>query len=356
MRTGAGKGPIEKGILDTLGQNRTKGGQKPEKRALDLRGTGSDLLKGNALDWPKRKQMTSIVALNLVTVAEKKGRSERYIKQYWKAYHCLEEVTTSDHKLYGIYCKTRICTVCNAIRKAELITKYLPIAKTWPDPHFVTLTVPAIKADKLNRYMQDLMIRGFKEIIEKYRKPSERGTGKKLMGLRSLECCFNPSKQTYNPHFHVLVPDKETGEILIKEWLIKWRRVKAKRAAQDIRPVEETERDMSETIKYGTKMLTDPEAKKFKGKKRDPFIYVSAIDNILYSMRRKRLVEHFGFKVPKCTKLRISHKATNYEYWKFNKENCDWVSFEDESNVLCGYRLSSKLRGILANNINLDLQ
>jgi plasmid rolling circle replication initiator protein Rep len=36
------------------------------------------------------------------------------------------------------------------------------------------------------------------------------------MGIKSLECNFNPKTRTYNAHFHFIVPSKEIAEMLIK--------------------------------------------------------------------------------------------------------------------------------------------
>ncbi len=45
------------------------------------------------------------------------------------------------------HCKNRFCTYCCGIRKAELITKYLPVLQTWKAPHFVSLTIRAVNAN-----------------------------------------------------------------------------------------------------------------------------------------------------------------------------------------------------------------
>ncbi len=39
------------------------------------------------------------------------------------------------------------------------------------------------------------------------------------MGIKSLECNFNPITKKYNPHLHLIVASKEMADILIKEWL-----------------------------------------------------------------------------------------------------------------------------------------
>jgi hypothetical protein len=343
-----------KGHLETLGQNRTKIPVSSAKRAIKLRGTGSELTK--VINIPKRKMISQILALKLIKVAESKGRNKKIIKSYWHMYRCLDEVTTIGTRLYGNYCRNRMCPNCIAIHKAELINRYLPVISQWPDAHLVTLIVPSIPARNLNSYMQDLMIRGIRKIIEKYRKSAERGKGRKLMGIRSLECNFNPIRRTYNPHWHLIVPDKETGETFINEWLELWRKVIPSRKAQHMRKVVDSEHDIVETIKYGTKVFTDPTVSKFKNRNITPYIYVSAMDNILCSMRNKRCFEHFGFKVPGRVRVKQIQEVSNYEYWKFSPENCGFVNFDNLNEVLFGYRITEKLKSIITHNIDTQLQ
>lgn len=65
--------------------------------------------------------------------------------------------------LHGKYCKNRFCTLCCSIRKAEIINRYYPIIKQWKEPHFVSITIKAVKEDKL-KIRIDGLLRGFKRI------------------------------------------------------------------------------------------------------------------------------------------------------------------------------------------------
>ena len=98
------------------------------------------------------------------------------------------------------------------------MNKYLPVVSTWEQPYFVTLTAKAIPFRSLAKRMKD-MNRGFTKISSKLRKRSQRGKGLKLIGVKSLECNFNPVKKTYNPHLHLIVANKEMADVLVKEWL-----------------------------------------------------------------------------------------------------------------------------------------
>jgi plasmid rolling circle replication initiator protein Rep len=45
----------------------------------------------------------------------------------------------------------------------------------------------------------------FRRIVAKYRKRSQRNIDCSLKGLKTIECNFNPTSNTYNPHFHIIV-------------------------------------------------------------------------------------------------------------------------------------------------------
>ena len=109
------------------------------------------------------------------------------------------------------------------------------------------------------------MITAFDIIRRRCYKRFKRGKGPKLVGIRSLECNFNPKSKTYNSHFHILCASKEIAETIKKEWIDIWNsgeKVFALHYLQKIRKVENTEKDIIETIKYGAKIFTDPTMKK----------------------------------------------------------------------------------------------
>lgn len=351
---GLGGGPIY-----TLAQTRTAyPGQFAAKPEIMVQGEGSDLtdvegLKGRT----RRKLITQNLSLSLVDVAVKKGKLER-AQAYWNTYHCQNEVITQNGKLYGKYCKNRFCTVCASIRKAQKINEYLPVMEQWPEPYFVTLTVRAIKAGSLKKVMR-AMIKGFQLINDRQRKRYERGKGIKLVGIKSLECNFNPYRKTYNPHYHLIVPDKETAELLINEWLKQWTRKWTTRAAQNMRKVTSLETDLVETIKYGTKIFTDPDGKKKpKGaNKKNGMIYVSAMDNIFAAMQGLRVFDRFGFNLPKSQKPDGASLTvlTEYDKWEFIPERGNWINNET-GRPLTGYIPGAELSEALKNRFNKDLQ
>jgi len=105
--------------------------------------------------------------------------------------------------------------------------------KEWQEPYFLTLTVKSCNAENLDKYIHKSIF-GFQRITERHRKRFQRGKGKKLCGIRSLECNFNPVQTTYNLHFYIITKNKETVEILLSEWLKLWTPKFAKRPAQNL--------------------------------------------------------------------------------------------------------------------------
>ena len=294
----------------------------------------------------KRKIVSQAVALELVDVAVEKGAKDRQ-KMYWNTYHCQSRLVTSEGKLFGNYCKNRFCGICSAIRKAELINKYLPVIKDWERPYLVTLTVRAVAGNRLHGRM-DRMLESFRKIVAKYKKRHQRYGEKRLMGLRALECNFNEIQKTYNPHFHLIVADEESAQIIIEEWLAYWGPKDANAGAQHYREVRDREAGLAEVIKYSCKTFVEPGAKRPSKGKRPYKIHVRAMDTILAAFKGKRLFDRFGFNLPKAAAketlgLRV---AEDGQEWVFDTKELEWLNAEHEA-PLSGYAGQDELRGFL---------
>ncbi|CAM3445248.1 hypothetical protein FLLO111716_10830 [Flavobacterium longum] len=339
-------------VVDTLVESRTN---KTGQHSVIVNGEGSDLNKCDALKGrAKRKTITQMMMLKLIEIAQQDEERELE-KSYWNTYYCQQNLLSADGKLYGKYCKNRFCTLCCSIRKAEMINKYYPVLKQWKEPYFLTLTVKSCNAKNLPLYISKF-IEGFQIITERHRKRYQRGKGKKLTGVRSLECNFNPIRKTYNPHFHIITKDKATAEILLSEWLKLWTPKFAKRPAQNIKMVSNLETGLIEIIKYGSKIFTEPDLKK-RNKETDTVqIYAKALNTILIAMKDKRIFDRFGFNLPQQTanKRTPAKLLSNFNEWEYNLKIGDW------ENVLTGEKLShyeipSYLHAILTNNINSEI-
>ena len=346
-----------RGSIYTLGQSGTeKSLPLSFNHGKLVNGRGSEILDTASLTKRADKKMIAQkVILALIDDARKKGMGD-WEKSLWNAYRCQQEIITSEGKVFGKYCKYRICPICSNIRKAEKINDYLPIVDSWSDPHFVTLTVKAVSAKRLDPVI-DSMVKEFRKIKNAYRKREHRGTGKKLIGIRTLECNFNPKNRTYNPHFHVIVADKEMADTLKREWL---RRSKPKwthPAAQKIRAVKDTERDMIETIKYSAKILTEPDPRKEKKDKGPRKVYISALNNILFALHGHHVFDRFGFNLPiKKVKpeSRLTH-VTDFDSWAYDPSVSDWVNIET-GGCLAGFIPEDEIASILRDGLDMDLQ
>lgn len=357
MKQVAGYQP-QKGQLNTLAQS--GGGvmiNSAQKHPITVNGEGTDLSTGAIRKRAKKKTITQPIMLYLIDVAREKGRGEKYIKAYWNTWHCQSRIYSADGRLYGKYCKNRFCPVCCGIRKAEIIHKYLTVIEQWENPHFVTLTIQSVPAKQLRKRMKDMMI-AFRAIKDKYRKWHVKDKSIKLMGIKSMECNFNPVDATYNPHFHLIVPNKGTANILVQEWKKYWGYELVNNKAQDIREVTDPENCLVEVVKYGTKIFTDPLMKKKSEKKVTPVIYVSAIDNIIYAMKDLRIFERFGFDLPPRQRVKVSQSQilSQYDEWVHDPKQNDWINTEDCEQLLTGYTLTGELLYLLENNIDKELE
>ena len=346
-----------RGCFNTLAQSETNILNKP---LLIVNGNGSKLSDSNGLKRKaKRKVITQSVVKKMIDLDEKNENKE-WQKSLWNTYHCQNKIHSANGNIYGKYCKNRFCTLCSSIRKADLINKYLPIIKTWEQPYFVTLTARSVKVKSLKKRLED-MNRGFRIISSKLRKQNQRGTGTKLVGIKSLECNYNPIVKTYNPHLHLLVANKAMAEQLIKEWLIlctnkdgkKW----AEKWVQDMRPAYDSEKVLIEIIKYSSKIFTDPtENKKYNTKNASQQdIYVKAYGNILKAMQGLRIFDRFGFNLPKESSVpKVNSKVVkNYDEWKFDPKQSDWINTESYE-TLTKYIPTAQLLEILNNRANTD--
>ncbi len=339
------------GIFNTLEHSGT---DKTGQSHLFVSGKGSDLSKIKALKGrAKCKTITQSMMFKFIDVVKENEDNER-VRAYWNTYHCQQKVTTVNGRLYGNYCRNRFCTLCARIRKADIINRYYPILKNWEDPHFVTITVKSCKAHQLDAYFRNLK-KTFKRIIEKHKKQDQRGTGNKLIGIKSLESNYNPIKRTYNPHFHVLVANEEMANRIVSEWVERSKKGYVNIDAQDIQRVWDLEKKLIETIKYSSKVFTEPKEEEVESNV-SPQIYIKALDTIYKAMKGRRIFDRFGFNLPKgeAKKAIINRISGNAKHWEFDLKYCDWLKDEGDE-VLTKYKIPSNMLAILENNLNTDL-
>lgn len=238
-----------------------------------------------------------------------------------------------------------------------MINTYLPLLEKWEDPFTLVLTLTSPKAEKLKRTI-DEMYAILDRIIDKYRKRASRGKGFRLIGIRSLECTYNPKADTYHPHFHFVLPNKQIAIALQSEWMKEgrklWGNKAISQAGQDCKRAKggNVEKAMVEAIKYSTKIFTeiDP-AQKQKGKKGQRKIYIDAYDNIIAALAGRRIFDRFGFngpkQMPETKELKyLKHKKK----WKYSAEYADWLE-EEGALTLTNYVPPPQLNELLNDQI-----
>lgn len=338
--------------LDTLAQTGT---DTNNKKPIEIPGLGSDIKEQSTLfAKAKKKLVTQEIAKELIAIAKKKGDRELE-KSFRNSYYCLSNIIVSNDKLYGNYCKNRICTNCNSIRKAKIINKYLPTIQSWEGAYLVTLTAKSCYANHLKSRMR-AMKRAFRKIYSKCKKQHQRGHGPRLIGIKSLECNFNPTTRTYNPHYHFIVPSWEIAILLKREWMKLWTKKYTNGWGQDIRKIENNLEGIIEAVKYSSKIFTEPDPNK-KREKASRYVYISALYNIHSSMRGIRLFDRFGFNLPKNNEKYVVqiNSLIEYEELSYSSEIHDWVN-SDTGETLSGYIPTPELSNLLNHRINRTLE
>ncbi|MCG9910054.1 MAG: protein rep [Flavobacteriales bacterium] len=294
--------------------------------------------------------LTQKICLKLIDVSEAK-QNERSKKSFWNTYHCQNKLVKANGRIYGDFCKNRFCTLCSSIRKAAIINTYLTEILDWDNPYFVTLTCKSCPAKSLkNRVTQ--MLRGFRIILDRNKKRNQRGTGIKLVGLKALECNFNPIRKTYNPHFHIIVANKEMADLLVEQWCSLLTSKFATKAAQNATEIWDKEKALIEIVKYSSKIFTDPEMKKRGKSGQNPQVYAAALHNIIEAFRGHRVFDRFGFNTSKkSTKEPKYIELSDYENLTYSMEDFDWV-FSGNDKKLTNYMPAAKTLDILSNNID----
>lgn len=344
-------------LLDTLAQTGTAHSdtvlQAPE---IVVYGLGTDIadrvaLKGRA----KRKAITQKLVLSLITVAEKDNDATR-VKAYWNTYHCQAQMITANGRAYTKYCKNRFCLVCQSIRKAQIINDYLPEVRTWEDPHFVTLTVKSVTQAKLPWLLKGIH-KAFRQILDKHKKLEERKTGQKLIGIRSLECNFNPVAKTYNPHLHILTKNGAMAETLVKDWLTKWTPRYTRPVAQNSQKVKNIEPALIEIVKYSSKIFVQPDMNTKGDSKIPRMVYAAALDHIFACLSKYHVFNRFGFNLQPSvkTKTKSCINLDRSEKWGFHPALSDWYN-EGTGEVMSGFARPPQLHFFLNQVIDTDLK
>jgi hypothetical protein len=286
-------------------------------------------------------------------------------EKYWETYRCSDMIIRESGKVRSHFCKHRHCEICNNIRTAHYIEKYMPTLDTWQDKVFMTLTVKNPNRENLRQTLND-MHGHFTKI-----KDSERKAGRKLVGLRKLEITYNRREKTYHPHFHLVLHDSVSAEHIILKWLKKFNPDVDYKLLKEIRrlilcKIEEgtnpkkfiTLGEPYNSVRKG--LIADPQFQDWRpadqnacmelfkyvtkltsSSKNDKLIDTVALDNIYQSIRGRRIFQTFGFiaheEVPapenEETAEDENQEPTTFEWLQ---DHHDWINRET-GELLSGY-------------------
>lgn len=345
------------GSIYTLAQDRTANHGKMSA-SLNISGVGTKLKDNpSLLKRANKKVITNALVMALVDVS-KELDEVTWSKRYWRSFHCQNYLIEYEDRVYTDLCRNRWCATCCGIRKAELINTYYPVIIKWEEPHLLTLTLKTVKANGLNKRIDD-MVKAFIRIKDRCNKKNKRINGMKIKGIKSLECNFNAVMRWYNPHFHIITPNRQIALYIKQEWKKEWNKngvFMASDKAQDIRKVENVEEDLVEVIKYGAKMLCEPDPNNKRKRSRGDLdglsLYAKGLHTIYKAFDNHQLFKSFGFKLPtEIKKTKKSQSVTEYKVWKYRVAEMDWINTINGKH-LTEYEIDNNLENLLKYSID----
>lgn len=200
-------------------------------------------------------------------------------KSYKNTSYCSELLQTDEvGKVKTTYCKNKWCLTCSRIKTARLINNYHSQLEELTDPQFLTLTLPTVDKDHLEKRISD-MEKTWRLIYKKASKSKYKKIYTILKGVRKAEITIRPNGQ-YHYHFHFIIDNKPQAEWLLKQWLIY--NPTANPKAQDLRSADEG--SFKELFKYAFKAEIKTSNK----------INAKRYDLVFQALRRKRTYQAFG--------------------------------------------------------------
>lgn len=296
----------------------------------------------------RAKYLTNAVTRSLLTIEDTELKGS-----YLQTLNCADVVIYNEEKKKWVshYCKQRWCLVCNRIKTAVNINQYLPEIQTWDNPFFVTLTIPNIPAKELSVAINDMLkqFTNIKRVIAYRRK-------KEFKAVRKLEVTYNPNRNDYHPHFHIITNGGDIANLIHDEWLKRY--PDAREVAQDYRPADNNA--IIELFKYFTKILSTKSVSKnhlFSGDiEMKRAIYINALDNIFTVVKGRRTFQSYGFKLKKIDEKQEEDVSIDDSFKEFEElyhnaeflwkqELSDWLN-HDTGELLSGYEVSESIKEI----------
>jgi plasmid rolling circle replication initiator protein Rep len=185
-----------------------------------------EILKDGSTDWQKQKLKS--LAVSKVFKTDSKTMLGRSIRMFECADTLVYDISDSgERRLTRVwFCKDRMCPMCQKRRSLVVFHQVknvcTAIATDFPTYKYIllTLTVPNVKIDDLPDKISD-MSKAWGRLIKRIE------FSKATKGwFRTLEVTYNGDKDTYHPHYHVLVCVPSSfftkGYIKQSRWLSLW--------------------------------------------------------------------------------------------------------------------------------------
>ncbi len=199
-----------------------------------------------------KKIISLKVAIMLKEYASKNHpEDEIFIKNMGRQIKCSGSLQVYNNEVVKSYfCNQKTCLVCNSIRLAKFLDKYLDKIDELHSKYHLVLSIRNPGKDDLKKSI-DSMFKFFDQSSIKRNKEFVV-LNKKVAFIRSFEATFNVHMDTYHIHFHCLLAGndesevKRYGEIILEYWL-KYFKDKTDIKAQYLEPQEKS---LLENFKY----------------------------------------------------------------------------------------------------------
>lgn len=208
-----------------------------------------------------------------------------------------------DGTIRSYFCNQKSCPICNSIRLAKFLDKYLSIMEQQQFLYHLVLSIRNPSRQSLKNRIKK-MYKFFDQSAIR-RNKIYKEFNKKIKFIRSFETTFNRAMDTYHIHFHILLGGdnenevKTYGKLLIEYWL-----------------------------KYFGE-LADPKAQYLKKQKKSP------LENFKYLFKFKEITKetiHMVYQILKATKNKKLFTTKNIKLEKVVLELSE-IEFDDTENL-----------------------
>jgi hypothetical protein len=325
-----------------------KGSHKgPKAHYLDTIGnkcTDRTVTERKMIKRAKRKAITQSIVIPVIRHVRDKGRSATFVgdreyfrsweKRYQETLNCESVLIQRGKSLHHYHCRHRWCAVCNGVQAGKNLASYGKQIESMQDPYFVTLTTRNCTSDQLNDTL-DRFQDAWRSICKSVRSKS------KLVAFKKMEFTYKEKKDTWNPHYHIIVDGKEQSQMILDLWMKIWGdEVDLK--GQDVKRVSDRDGAIREVFKYTHKGYQD-------GKLIPP----DALFVLHQALHKRRLFSAVGMVKEKHVEDVEDHSTVDWRVeedtvWVWQPYVCNWVNPSGE--LFIEYDFTTKEKRLL--NIN----